>query len=1255
MILLGEVRIGDNRSYLYRKETKREEQYYLLSDTHIKTRLGEASYPVVEAEDAWPEVYDPGYVVEGVKRQKISGTMKKYRGVHNLIRILDTITFADEYTFSRSNIRKDKSFVVDGNYITQFEAEDSNLYIKKELVGGELVSLYLEYRNFTIHLAPTKLRIRDSDFEFTLIQKLEEKQLRIDMLKTVSYQELCQLKDMSWYEEDGEKKKDYSSVSTINGFEEGVMLPLCEYIVSCKEEEEALITLDTETDGLNTYNLAEDNPYRSHCVSIQLSWKENQGVIVYCDMAHFDNVPADYAVSRLAELFEEFSGVRTVTVAGKQFQIQRSVINLTGHNFSFDRRTLYGVNHKKIFFNSDTLQMAFILSPRVVRGAVGLKNLTHRLFGHDTPELSEILGKGNEDKFRYLEDETVVQIYGCADVDYGRAVFKVLRDIMPDSLYRKYKKQDVLMENILAISEFYGMATQEDKVLQLANSTKNDLEVLKDVLYQYVGAYISYSVRYENLKKKLAAGLLDEAGFQAELAELKVDPDARYEFALKASALIKVLYGILGYPILGYTEGKHPRPKTDKYVIAKLISKKRSGTEPVFGELKQDIISTRISREEYNNLPEGKRADYTLVSAKEFNKCQYPVALIVQRYAELNKDYTSYYKPILEQNLEGKMFYSYSMARIETRRIMNPGQTMKGELKAMVKAYSDDYYLLDFDMSQVEYRGMVSLAGYKPMIQRMKDPENDYHVETAALVHSIKPHLVSRKLRKHTKCISFGVPYGLGVRSLCANLFGKVTDDLLVETNMLLYRWYQSNQPIIEFLEGERDSALKEQKISKKLRDFMEAYQKDEDGNYVLDDKGEKIPIPLGFSKNIYGFYRVFDLSNMDNKKRSSIRRAAGNYPIQSFAAELFRIILSRFYRRCQKEGLEDKVIWHMLIHDELLCSVHKSVHPFHVYKMVKEACMITPKDHTTYFVGINIGNTWAECKDDEREAPVYFVNRMIQRWDAGEFHDGWVDDPWKVIQPEREQYVKERIGEVLKAVQPGVEDGYIDTPTILEKFVNYTVRSYVNRYPMLYPVDASKYDPKDEGDMQALQDEKWCSSLASWALDYFGEGKKMRLRDGSIISLHKGEVIKVEEEEDLTSDLDYVEEDDEVWSFDESGYQTMIQPAEWDGGEEEEEMYQYKDSVEKPESVTDVLVFKSKYQNIKVLGDLLKIYVRTNSDIAVCKKYLTPYQTTIGYTVVFEDPLGRVSRWVKVKKSVDLVALDNFVTKVGESYAYGN
>ena len=67
-----------------------------------------------------------------------------------------------------------------------------------------------------------------------------------------------------------------------------------------------------------------------------------------------------------------------------------------------------------------------------------------------------------------------------------------------------------------------------------------------------------------------------------------------------------------------------------------------------------------------------------------------------------------------------------------------------------------------------------------------------------------------------------------------------------------------------------------------------------------------------------------------------------------------------------------------MLIHDELLYSVHKSIHPFFMYKLIKESCMVTMKGHTSYFVGINIGNTWAETKDDEREAPVYFVDRVI-------------------------------------------------------------------------------------------------------------------------------------------------------------------------------------------------------------------------------------------------------------------------------------
>lgn len=69
---------------------------------------------------------------------------------------------------------------------------------------------------------------------------------------------------------------------------------------------------------------------------------------------------------------------------------------------------------------------------------------------------------------------------------------------------------------------------------------------------------------------------------------------------------------------------------------------------------------------------------------------------------------------------------------------------MKGKLKALIRSYTDDYYLLDFDMSQVEYRIMISLAKYVSMVNVMNNPERDYHTETASLLHGVPAHLVSK-------------------------------------------------------------------------------------------------------------------------------------------------------------------------------------------------------------------------------------------------------------------------------------------------------------------------------------------------------------------------------------------------------------------------------------------------------------------------------------------------------------------------------
>ena len=318
--------------------------------------------------------------------------------------------------------------------------------------------------------------------------------------------------------------------------------------------------------------------------------------------------------------------------------------------------------------------------------------------------------------------------------------------------------------------------------------------------------------------------------------------------------------------------------------MKKLVAVKRKEGEH-FNRLEKDVLVAGASEEEYEQLraslnpsKQKKADDMVLISASKFNSLKYPLALVLQKYAEINKEYTGYYKPIKENNLEGKIFKSYSLARIETRRISNPAQTMKGSLKALVRSYTDDYYLVDFDMSQVEYRIMLSLSKHMIMVDRMKDPEKDYHTETASMVNAIPPHRVSKKIRKMAKGVSFGVPYGLGEMSLCETLFGEINAENLFATRMLLAKWESNNRPVMEFLNKQRDNALLAREMSIELRDFMDAWVTDENGNYVLTPAGTRIPKPIGFVENELGFYRTFDLSDISQTAEAKERRRHGHY-----------------------------------------------------------------------------------------------------------------------------------------------------------------------------------------------------------------------------------------------------------------------------------------------------------------------------------------------------------------------------------------
>lgn len=1267
------------------------------------------------------------YLVESVCLRKKSGRVFKYGNSKIILAIINAIKGAKSYQFEKDNIVIDNKSFIDGKESISFSAMDENVRLSYKKVNGIYTELTMKFHNIEIDMQPVTFTLKVDKNKYTELESKPLEQYLVASLKRIDYETLCNFLDMSWYKENGVKKKNYNHISSKEDFELNIMTAMIKAIIAAHRKGEPFyVAIDTETTGLKVYNLSKDNPAKDHCVAIPICWKDDESYVIFTDMENFNNVDNQYVVDRLAELFENFKGEREIEywdyedetsenfnnnvgdmnsfvnhstgfnadaeldaddltmpfvsptttfnnsangprkLVKKKLKFSRDWIQTIGHNSGFDARVFFD-SKKKIYFDHDTLQMAFDICSELVRGSKGLKALTRYFFNAETPELSDILGKGNEDKYRYLEDLEVAEIYGCADGDFTRKLFFKLKHLMDPKLFYWYRKLDMPMINILAYSEYWGMDTYEDDVLELAKNCKESIEILKEAFYSYTGMYIGYSNKIKTIQAKASVGFYNsEEEIKEALANVQVNESDKYQFEFKPAALKHVLFDIMHYPILAYTDDSKTTIKLDKWVIDKLLKEKLGEGEKPFRELKKDILVAGTDYDEYLELKQTNpkaAASKVLISAEKFNKLKYPLALIIQKYSELNKEYTSYYKPIEKENLEGKIFKSYNMARIQTRRIANPGQTMKGNLKALVKAYGDDMYQVDFDMSQVEQRIMVSLSGFTELIEKMRDPENDAHTETASMVEGKAPYLVTVKERKKSKSVTFGKPFGLGLRKLCEKMFGDTTDEHMFEAALASAKWEKGNAPIVALMEKARLEALTEWHISDELRDFMHMWKTDENGEYVLDENGNKIKIPIGRVTNILGFYRIFSLENIDltpagvarrakgeyTKEESSIRRKAGNFPIQGTASEFFRTILINFYNACEDYGIQDKVKWHMLIHDELLCSVSKDVHPFLIYKIIKNACMFTLPGHTNYYVGINIGDNWEQCKDDEREAPIHFVDRMIKRYDAGEFEEGWFDHPWDFIKPYMDQYFEDRICEVIKRYQPNVDNEPINVPLLLETFSNYTVRKYVFRYPTNGDIGykATKGDSASEARENDL---KWMKSLESWALDRYGEGKQMIDLDGKLVSLHRAEKTVSAAKEVNVDELfanDFMEEDDTYWSFDSGSAEILYTENTEDLTSRDD--YDLEDDFEydfsrKGDNVVDFTVLKHKYNHLKKLGDTLFVTLADYGEVETIQNILAKEVTDKdGIRIVFQVD-GSRERWLKIRDGFDLNTLDTII-----------
>lgn len=162
----------------------------------------------------------------------------------------------------------------------------------------------------------------------------------------------------------------------------------------------------------------------------------------------------------------------------------------------------------------------------------------------------------------------------------------------------------------------------------------------------------------------------------------------------------------------------------------------------------------------------------------------------------------------------------------------------------------DGFIMLDADYSQIEYRVLTALAKNEYLAEMFADPDSDYHTLMASLMYGVPYASVTPSMRSSAKSFNFGIPYGMGFKSLAILLTGNSKPESVDEAKEK-YELYFKNQP--------------------KTRVFFDSVKEQAQVN--------------GYTKTLFERRRDYQFvdkdGNINNAKKAAALRQAGNSIIQ--------------------------------------------------------------------------------------------------------------------------------------------------------------------------------------------------------------------------------------------------------------------------------------------------------------------------------------------------------------------------------------
>lgn len=1017
MILAGECTLKTNKYYFVRVDKSKDISWYLFADkvyidghlTYFNANsfyanpklkayekfLVAASSTSIENMRVWGNPQLINTVVEKFNQvQKLSFKEVNTKDFEHNGKIIQRVEkYLGDYHYITETIIKDAQDIAPLRDLTNFKGETSFIDISiKDFTLVTKVNLKGTFNTFAKELNWQDINLFDNS-------NSKEMQNSILATKAKTVQQLRLLYDLSWYfDENGKSKKNYRVINTLDDLQ---------YLADNVFPKIELWSVDIETTGLNCY-LGEHPENFDHIVSIMMSWQKDQAIFIPVNMAYMINIPDGY-MNILQPFLETIPAV--------------------GHNIAFDARGTFCDYGVELNLTHDTQQLNFNLNCHRAKFNNSLKYLEHKHFGVDTLELKDIFGsKKLAGLFRYLPEQLAL-IYACPDVDYNLQLFYLLYEQLPVMCRKAYALDMKTMKNIYKM-DCFGNRVNIELATKLKKANDTDMELLKELIFKVAGQTIMSNQYADKLLALHGTGTIDDE----KLIEMASDfqnsdeyQNARYSFNLDSTkVLANVMYTMMKYPVQGVSETSGD-PTVDANALDSLLQ--INNTTPS-EYLKSDIKSAVSYIEEFKDedIP-------PLISKNVYNSKTYPLALLIIEYRLRYKRHTTFFKQLLETSTDGYYYTSSKMSAADTFRIINTIQTLQGYMKQLIIPHSDDHYLLVFDFSQIEYRYMAGMAGVTDLVQNLNNPRADFHRECCALLHNIKPWNVTNKMRKAGKSLNFAIPYGMGVYSIAQALYSKVDGTTRILAQRQLNSWQKSFHLIWDFLETKRDFALENGYVDSILK--RRRYFFSESSNDKVENDNNLKQWKLSMSK----------------AQKASIRRASGNFPIQSGAADLLKIAINRYRERLEKEGLGDLVITTASVHDELVNSVHKSVNPYFLYKIIYEECMLHIQGHPRYYAGISICDNWAEGKADLYEAPMEFVEYMLKQPIANEKFI-YQDDAKNKVLSDIRAYMKSAFIDEFNKLGFDINNPVQDLAKIMAGLQDYFIREKLGVY---YPLPQDK------------------------------------------------------------------------------------------------------------------------------------------------------------------------------------------------------